>query len=187
MGINPSHNTTNEFYPVENITFNEAKEFCNILNRDYSRLIPYGYKFDLPTEAQWEYARRADTTTALNNGKNLTSETADCPNLAEVAWYKNNSGNTTHQVGLKKPNAWGLYDMHGNVLEFCLDKRGDWKIDYPPDDVVDPLSTTGHEQIIRGGSYLSETKRNRSAYRDGKTPTKREFFAGLRVVLIPIE
>ncbi len=101
IGTNPSNNQTNEFYPVENVCWNEAKAFCDKLNSDYSRLIPYGYKFDLPTEAQWEYACRAGTTTALNNGKNLTSN-GYCPNLNEVSWYRNNSGNTTHQVGQKK-------------------------------------------------------------------------------------
>ncbi len=76
--------------------------------------------------------------------------------------------------------------MHGNVLEFCLDKRGDWRIDYSPDPVTDPISLTGHEYIIRGGSYSSEAYRNRSGYRDGKGATRKEIFTGIRVVLVQV-
>ncbi|MBP5470239.1 MAG: SUMF1/EgtB/PvdO family nonheme iron enzyme [Candidatus Riflebacteria bacterium] len=191
MGTNPSNNKTNEFFPVENVSWNDAKTFCNRLNSDYSRLIPYGYKFDLPTEAQWEYACRAGTTTALNSGENLTveDENTPCPNLAKIAWYKWNSGNKAHQVGQLPPNAWGLYDMHGNVLEFCLDKRDsrNWRIDYPLEPITDPTGpdlTSNFEYIIRGGSFQSGTRRNRSAYRDGKAADRKEVFVGIRVVLV---
>ncbi len=193
MGYNNSNNKTIkphfsnekiEDFPVDNVCWTEAKAFCERLNTDYSRLLPYGYKFDLPTEAQWEYACRADTTTALNNGKNITIVQGSCPNVDEIAWYKGNSRDTSHQVGLKKPNAWGLYDMIGNVSEFCLDKRGNWQIDYSPDHVTDPISLTGHEYIIRGGNYLCQPERSRSAYRDGKKERKQESFVGIRVVLV---
>ena len=160
-------------------------------------MVPYGYKFDLPTEAQWEYACRAGTTSALNNGKEVTSEQGECNNVNEVAWYPKNSydselrKNTPHAVGLKKCNAWGLFDMHGNVCEWCLDKRGDWKIDYSPDPVVDPLGRTdlseNAERIFRGGSFASETKRNRSASRDGKGPGTKWNYVGFRIVLVSIE
>ncbi len=193
MGYNNSTNKTLkanfpdevvEDFPVETVSWTEAKALCEKLNTDYSRLLPYGYKFDLPTEAQWEYACRAGTTTSLNNGKNITAKTGGCANLNEIAWYKGNSWTTTHQVGKKAPNAWGLYDMIGNVNEFCLDKRGDWRIDYSPDPVTDPISTTGHEYIIRGGNYLSDPERNRSAYRDGKGAGSKERFVGIRLVLV---
>lgn len=90
-----------------------------------------GLNFDLPTGCQWEYACRAGTTTDLNSGKNITTLTELCPNLNEVAWYQSNTGGTVFpSAGTKKPNAWGLYDMHGSVSELCLDRNrcnfGEW-------------------------------------------------------------
>ncbi len=197
MGTNPSTVNNNENRPVETVSWNDAIAFCNKLNTDYSRLIPYGYKFDLPTEAQWEYACRAGTTSALNNGKEVTSEQGVCNNVDEVAWYSQNSYDselrkkTPKVVGGKKANAWGLFDMHGNVAEWCLDKRGNWRIDYSPDPVVDPLGRTdlgeNAERIVRGGSWTTETKRIRSAFRDGKTPGTKSDYIGIRVVLVSIE
>ena len=177
MNTNPSNNKSDEFNPVENVTWYQAKAFCDKLNTDYSRLVPYGYKFDLPTEAQWEYACRAGTTKALNSDENITKYDGNCPNLNKLAHYKSNpiTKGKTHTVGsLDFPNAWGLYDMHGNVAEWCLDKRGDWKIDFSPDPVVDPLGRTdlgeNAQRIFRGGGFSSESRRNRSAARDGNTP-----------------
>lgn len=93
------------------------------LNEEYFNSVPWSfkwrYKFALPTETQWEYACRAGTTTALNNDRNLTTYIGLCPNLDEVAWYFANSGGKLHPVGQKKPNAWGIYDMHGNIWEKC--------------------------------------------------------------------
>ena len=172
--------------PVENLYLNDAKNFCASLTEYFESSLPSGYtRFDLPTEAQWEYACRAGTSSALNNGTYLSSETEPCQYLDVVAWYKENSNSRTHSVGQKKPNAWGLYDMHGNVNEFCLDYRdADWRIDYPTEPQTDPIHTTGDEVIIRGGCYSSETKRNRSASRDGKSPTSKFNTIGFRVVLI---
>ena len=173
--------------PVEYLYLNDAKNFCASLTEYFESSLPAGYtKFDLPTEAQWEYACRAGISSALNNGTNLTSDTDECSNLDLVAWYNKNSTNRTHSVGLKQPNAWGLYDMHGNVNEFCLDFRNqNWKIDYPPGPVTDPINTTEvDEVIIRGGNFSSDAKRNRSASRDGKTPGTRLNNLGFRVVLI---
>ena len=89
-----------------------------------------GLNFDLPTGCQWEYACRAGTTTDLNSGKNITTLTELCPNLNEVAWYHLNCKGSFPSVGTKKPNAWGLYDMHGSVSEFCLERNrgnfGEW-------------------------------------------------------------
>ena len=176
--------------PVSNVSWEEASAFCEKLNNQYSRFAPYGYKFTLPTEAQWEYACRAGTTTALNNNLDLTTDSASCPNLNKVAWYLKNT-NASHPVGLLDPNNWGLYDMHGNVAEWCLDTRRttfeDYKFDDPEIPLIDPLSTDGTQYIIRGGGFSSETKRNRSASRDAKGKGERLNFVGFRVVLVQID
>jgi formylglycine-generating enzyme required for sulfatase activity len=105
--------------------------------------------FDLPTEAQWEYACRAGTGTALNSGKNLTG-TENCGNLAEVGWYKGNASQS-QVVGQKLPNAWGIYDMHGNVAEWCLD----WWVDNLGSGAkTDPKGgSSGSYRVVRGGCW----------------------------------
>lgn len=95
--------------PVDSISWLNAKEFCDKLNDISSISKPSGYVFDLPTEAQWEYACRAGTTTSLNSGNNIESTTGSCRFLDELGWYQNNSNGMTHPVGLKKPNSWGIY------------------------------------------------------------------------------
>ena len=169
--------------PVECVSWYDAMEFCNKLNKKYANIIPHGYKFDLPTEAQWEYACRARTKTSLNSGKNITSENDSCYNLDEVGWYSYNSNNTTHEVGQKKPNAWGIYDMHGNVWEWCRD----WKADYRTSVKVDPTGpNSGSDRVVRGGSWSSDSTLCRSAYRYfGYGISPRDTF-GFRVVLVPI-
>ena len=118
-----------------------------------------GLRFDLPTEAQWEYACRATTTTAFNNGKNLDD---DDLNLFEIAYYNANAS-APQKVGSLAPNAWGLYDMHGNVWEWCLD----WYTnDLGTAPVTDPVGlATGYEKTLRGGSFNDEPSACRSAYR----------------------
>ena len=177
--------TTSANHPVETVKWSDAKNFCTWLNTNITSGVPADYHFDLPTEAQWEYACRANTTTSLNNGTNIAYSTGFDPNLIEVAWCKTNSATSTQPVGGKKPNNWGLYDMHGNVNEWCLDLRdSDWTIDYLPDPVTDPYYTTGTEYIIRGGCFNSgENKRYRSGARDGKTTTSKFSNVGFRVVL----
>jgi len=108
--------------PVYDVSAEQAKEFCNRLNK----LLPssFRYRFTLPNEAEWEYACRAGTTSELNSGRDLRARDNVSAALAELAWYRGNSFISTpsvSEVGLKKPNAWGLYDMHGNVQELCLD------------------------------------------------------------------
>ena len=146
--------------PVEQVTWNDAMAFCEKLTEieKAAGRLPVGYEYTLPTEAQWEYACRAGTTTALNSGKNLSDE-EKCSNLGKVGWYEHNSRRAvgaiiteaTHPVGQKKPNAWGLYDMHGNVWEWCLD----WYGFYPTSSVTDPTGpNTGKGRVIREPGLL---------------------------------
>jgi formylglycine-generating enzyme required for sulfatase activity len=123
-----------------------------------------GLGFDLPTEAQWEYACRAGTTAALNNGENLTSTEQD-PAMDAVGWYGHNSGGTLHEGGGKPPNAWGLYDMHGNVSEWCLDWYGEY-----PGPAQDPVGAasgpTDLDRVFRGGNWFVNARLCRSADRE---------------------
>jgi formylglycine-generating enzyme required for sulfatase activity len=111
MGNNPSR-FTGENRPVESVSWHEMQEFVSKLNVSFA--LPDGMQMTLPTQAQWEYAARAGGTGPYSGGT-----------LNEVAWYKENSGGETHPVGTKKPNAWSLHDMHGNVGEMCADWHGD--------------------------------------------------------------
>ncbi len=157
--------------------------------------------FDLPTEAQWEYACRAGTSTALNSGKNLTN-TQTCSNLAEVGRYGYNqndgkggytSGHTT--VGSYLPNAWELYDMHGNVAEWCLDW---YKSDLGSTAATDPLgATSGRYRVVRGGCWYSSKYAGyaaacRSAYRSSyyyynTYPDYSDSLWGFRLACLPVE
>jgi formylglycine-generating enzyme required for sulfatase activity len=169
--------------PVEMVSYDDAKAFCDKMNLKYLNILPKGYKFDLPTEAQWEYACRAGTNTSLNNGKNLTTIDEACLNLDEIAWYTKNSGKTTHEVGQKKPNAWGIYDMHGNVCEWCRD----WYGEYPKEDVIDPTgANSGSYRVCRGGSWSSLALYCRSADRGNRHPVRRNHGVGFRLALVPI-
>ena len=128
-----------------------------------------GLEFDLPTEAQWEYACRAGTTTKFNHG------IEPAPSLKPYAWFSSNSDGVLHEVGLLIPNAWGLYDMHGNVWEMCLDKysiaNGWWYAGFAQGaDIVDPMGPSGTTQddetrVMRGGSIGEATSQCRSAFR----------------------
>ncbi|WP_308573206.1 SUMF1/EgtB/PvdO family nonheme iron enzyme [uncultured Sanguibacteroides sp.] len=129
----------------------------------------------LPTEAQWEYACRARSATAYTGGNDAEH------GLDDYGWYKDNSGDTTHPVGTKKPNAWGLYDMHGNVWEWCLDT---WPgSDYGSDAVTDPVCS-GDGNIVRGGAFDADAKDCRSACRNSYAPGQHYSNIGFRVVLI---
>ena len=144
--------------------------------------------FDLPTEAQWEYACRAGTTTALNSGYNLTSTESD-PRMDEVGryWYNGGSGYTqegntsvgTAKVGSYLPNAWGLYDMHGNVWEWCLD----WSGAYPSTVTDPPGPSSGSSRILRGGCWYNTAESSRNAQRGtGGLPNYRYNGFGFRLV-----
>jgi len=136
MGGNPSAFKGKDL-PVENVSWYEAMKFCGNLNA--KGLLPAGWKWALPTEAQWEYACRAGTT---------GDWVSDC---GKVAWYADNSGSKTHPVATKKANAWGLHDMHGNVGEWCAD----WYCrDYPMGAVTDPQGIDlGKVRVFHGGSW----------------------------------
>ena len=156
--------------PVEQVTCDEALEFCRRLTereREAGRL-PLGFKFTLPTEAQWEFACRAGRK----------EDAAD--DLAAVAWYAANSGGSTHPVGQKQANAWGLHDMHGNVWEFCLGRYGP----YPGGTVADPAGApSGPYGIFRGGSWNNGPVGCRTATRHGYTHGRRAEFIGFRLAL----
>jgi formylglycine-generating enzyme required for sulfatase activity len=173
--------------PVERVTWYDVVEFCNKLSvleglqEVYTiseRTPATGYPitsatvtvdwskngYRLPTEAEWEYACRAGTTTAWHTG----NTEAGPPHLNTAAWYSNNAGSKTHQVGLKTPNTWGLYDMHGNVDEWCWDWYGDY-VDGAQTDPVGALS--GTDRVARGGAWAHWAALSRSACRDYLTPS----------------
>jgi formylglycine-generating enzyme required for sulfatase activity len=166
MGANTSNNkgATN---PVDNLKWADAVAVVKKLAEKTGR------PFRLPTEAEWEYACRAGTTTRFNFGD-------DESKLGDYAWYAANSGGTTHPVAQKKPNAWGLYDMQGNVWEYC----SDWQGEYPKEAVRDPTGpATGTHHIIRGGSWDNEPGLSRSEARHAIPPEQGYINLGVRVVL----
>ncbi|MBE7517289.1 MAG: SUMF1/EgtB/PvdO family nonheme iron enzyme [Chloracidobacterium sp.] len=164
-GSNPSYiKQCGQNCPVEAVSWDDAQVFIAKLNAKND-----GFVYSLPTEAQWEYAARAGTT----------GDYGGTGNLDEMGWYDKNSGSTSHPVGQKQPNAFGLYDMHGNVWEWCQD----WYGDYPKESVTDPKgAASGQYRVLRGGSWLSYATNARSAYRIVNAPDVRDDYIGFRVV-----
>jgi len=153
--------------PVESVSWEDAQEFGKKLSAKTGKTV------QLPTEAQWEYPCRAGTTTRFYSGD------AD-GDLDGVGWYGSNSGGTTHPVGEKKPNTWGLYDMHGNVCEWCAD----WYKEYEAGAVTDPTGpATGAFRVLRGGGYNNYPWFCISAHRACHRPDVRDFVSGFRVIL----
>ena len=176
--------------PVENVSWFDARDFCAKLTEIEAAAgrLPEGYEYALPTEAQWEYACRAGTVSAFSNGTNIPAaeqiEDEYCFNLNAIGWYKFNSYGTPHPAGEKQPNAWGLYDMHGNVAEWCLDW---YKKDYPNPFAVDPAGPyTAMRRVVRGGSYSDGAGSERSAFRLAATMPSTDSTVGFRVALVPV-
>ncbi|MCG3173235.1 MAG: Hercynine oxygenase [Myxococcota bacterium] len=166
MGNNPSKFKGAD-NPVDSVSWNDATEFCAKLAQKT------GKRVVLPTEAQWEYACRAETTTDFYTGDGNQA-------LADAGWYEANSGGKTQPVGKKKPNAWGLHDMHGNVWEWCADRYGT----YGADESTDPKGpASGNSRVLRGGSWNNDAQFCRSAYRNGYAPDLRNYGFGFRVSL----
>ncbi|MDR3108180.1 MAG: formylglycine-generating enzyme family protein [Planctomycetaceae bacterium] len=176
-------------FPITRVSWHDCEAFIDKLNK--LGVAPSGFKFSLPTESQWEYACRAGTKGAYSD------------KLDNAAWYNSNSGPNggapthryegepmyTHQVGTKDENNWGLYDMHGNVWEWC----NDWYGDYPTDSVIDPTgAANGGWRVYRGGCWYSPARSCRSAVRhDGvpfnrsiSSPKDKSTYLGLRISLV---
>lgn len=167
MGSNPS-TFKGPKLPVETVSWNDCQSFLIKLKERTGR------KFALPTEAQWEYACRAGTTTRYSFGDAEDS-------FDEYVWFMGNSENTTHPVGEKKPNPWGLYDIHGNVMEWCADGYAP----YPSGDVTDPQGALlGSSRVVRGGDWMLPPFYSSSASRPVPAPDARGSTLGLRCVLI---
>jgi formylglycine-generating enzyme required for sulfatase activity len=167
MGQNPSH-FKGAKNPVEMVSWDEAVEFCKKLSAKTGKTV------QLPTEAQWEYACRAGSKTRFCFGNDDMDMGLD-----EYGWYAGNSSNVTHPVGQKKPNAFGLYDMHGNVFQWC----SDWYGAYPAGGVTDPTGPAdGQARVFRGGSWSSNQQGCRSAFRGDNSPDTRLIIYGFRVV-----
>ena len=165
MGTSPAYFKGDDL-PVEHITWREAVEYCQRLSEKEKK------RYRLPTEAEWEYACRAGTTTAYYSGKDTRA-------LALAGWYLGNSGNQSHPVGRKRPNPWGLYDMHGNVSEWCAQR--------PAGERGDPSSAQLDSEEkglrdLRGGSWGLNASECRCASRLSNAGTFRYFDLGLRVL-----
>jgi formylglycine-generating enzyme required for sulfatase activity len=169
MGSNPSYYKGTNL-PVEQVSWNAAQGFLTNLNERVS-----GYHFRLPSEAEWEYACRAGSTTQYSFGDGDTA-------LPEYGWFTGNGERKTHPVGEKKPNAWGLYDMHGNVWEWCQD----WYAPYPGGEVTDPTGpATGATIVMRGGSWSHGSRDLWSSFRFGRFNRNFPFRSvGFRVVAV---
>lgn len=166
MGSNPSQ-FKGPKRPVENVSWKDCDDFIKELNR------LTGQNFRLPTEAEWEYAARG--------GQNKNSYKYSGSNdLADVAWYGDNSSSETHDVGQKSPNSLGLYDMSGNVWEWCYD----WYGDYPSGHQSNPKGPDlASYRVLRGGSWINYARYGRVSYRNNSTPSYRSSNSGFRLCL----
>lgn len=165
MGSNPSYFTGNMQRPVEKVSWDDCQTFITKLNE------LTGESFALPTEAQWEYAARGGKSTKgyLYSGSN---------SIADVAWYTDNSSNTTHPVKSKSPNELGLYDMSGNVLEWCAD----WYGSYSSTSQTNPVGpSTGSHRVLRGGGWSYGATYCRIANRRNYGPPSANGYSGLRL------
>ena len=176
MGENPSI-IVDPRMPVQKVSWENAMEFCKELtSREMQEdRLPEHWIFNLPTEAQWEYACRADISGPFHFGY-------ETDELADYAWFHENSSGSPKPGGLKKPNSWGIHDMHGNLGEWCFDWYG--KV-YPPDGSVDPITEKASRfKVFRGGTYTDLAERCRAAYRNRIEPSVSNPWIGFRVVLM---
>lgn len=167
MGNNPS-NFKGDNLPVEKVSWKDVQEFIKKLNEKEET-----DKYRLPSEAKWEYAARAGTTTHYSFGDNDSD-------LADYAWYVGNSGDKTHPVGQKQPNPWGLHDMHGNVWEWVQDREHNY--DVSPTDGSAYESGSSSYRVFRGGSWLMDAKYCRSAPRQATATGIHDFSLGFRLM-----
>ncbi len=188
MGANPSLHTGAD-RPVDQVNWHEAQAYCAALTAQQSalNLVPQGYQYRLPTEAEWEYACRAGTTTEFNVGDALFCNQA----FFRYSLHSNsycwilpglNDVPGSASVGSYAPNPWGLYDMHGNVYEWCLDSPAP----YPSTPVTDPYTPVGAMAILRGGSWYGQSDDCRSGNRTMNGRIEHNSLVGFRVVLAPI-
>jgi formylglycine-generating enzyme required for sulfatase activity len=181
VGDYPSRFTGDLNRPVEYVVWPEAVTYCVKLTeqeRAAGRL-PTGWVYRLPTEVEWEYAARAGKTNRFSFG-----DDPSCSLLGEYAWFYNNSGNTTHAVAGKRPNRLGLYDMNGNVWEWC----SHWYGPYAGGTATDPQgAASGSNRVIRGGSWDNNANNCRSAQRNNNDPGNRNNNIGFRAVLAPAQ
>ena len=166
MGSNPS-SCKGDNLPVEQVSWNDCQKFIRKLNS------LTGQNFRLPTEAEWEFACRGG-----NNSRGYKYSGSNY--IDNVAWYDGNSGDKTHPVGTKAPNELGIYDMTGNVWEWCAD----WYGDYSSGAQINPKGPyDGSIRVYRGGGWSGGVSRCRSSNRDDRRPSGRSFFLGLRLAL----
>jgi formylglycine-generating enzyme required for sulfatase activity len=168
MGTNPSK-TKGDDLPVHNVSWKDALDFCEKLSKQAERQV------QLPTEAQWEYACRAGTTTAYHSGNTIAD-------LDKVGWHGGNSGGKLHAVGQKMPNAWGLYDMHGNIREFVRDLYGD----FPEGDATDPTGPKEGDvknHVVRGAAYTANAALARNCRSASRRPTENLVTTGFRIAV----
>jgi formylglycine-generating enzyme required for sulfatase activity len=158
MGSNPSRFKPGENRPVDNVTWSWAMEYCEKLTQreQAAGRLPEGFVYRLPTEAEWEYACRAGTTTRYSHGNDPEFKLFN-----DYAWHLNNSNNQTHDVGTKLPNPWGIYGLHGGVYEWCLG----WHVFYPGGSVTDYISPPGQDHVLRGGAWSDLPMNGRAAER----------------------
>ena len=176
-GNNPSFFSGDPNLPVDQVSWQDATNYCALLTQQEAAAgrIPAGSHYRLPTEAEWEYAARATTSTRFFYGDDL-----DYTELANYAWYGDNSDDQTQPVGQKPANAWGLNDVSGNVWEWCQD----WYGPYPGGAQTDPQGPAdGSYRVLRGGSWASNEILCRSACRIADFPTSIFYEYGFRVVL----
>ncbi|MBR1928763.1 MAG: formylglycine-generating enzyme family protein [Paludibacteraceae bacterium] len=173
MGSNPSYFKKGDNYPVERVSWNDCQDFIRRLNNMLSSELG-GKRFSLPTEAQWEYAARGGK-------KSGHYKYAGSNNIGSVAWYTDNSGSRTHPVGKKSANELGLYDMTGNVWEWCQD----WVGIYTGGSQTNPIgAASGSDRVFRGGSWFSRARSCRVSSRYDFSPGNRDSDLGLRLVLL---